>query len=109
MGKSAMTRTLTHTMMTTVMTITTTITDTGGPATGILVDMEVYDAANAKIHQQVTTNQTFAAGQSRTFQWTWTVPAGQAPATYTIKIGVFSGDWTTLYTWHNSAGSLTVQ
>jgi hypothetical protein len=90
-------------------TITTTVTNTGGPASGILVDMEVYNAANVKVHQQVTTNQAFAVGQSRTFQWTWTVPAGQAPGAYTIKIGIFSGDWTTLYTWHNSAGSLTIQ
>ena len=85
------------------------MTNTGGPASGILVDMEVYSAANVKIHQQVTTNQTFATGQSRTFQWTWPVPAGQAPGPYTIKIGVFSGDWSTLYTWNNGAGSLTIQ
>ena len=90
-------------------TITTTITNTGGPASGILVDMEVYSAGNVRVHQQVTTNQSFATGQSRTFQWTWTVPAGQAPGPYTIKIGVFSGNWATLHTWHNSAGSLSIQ
>ena len=76
---------------------------------GILVDMEVYSPANVKVHQQVTTNQSFASGQSRSFQWTWTVPAGQAPGPYTIKIGVFSGNWATLHTWHNSAGSLSIQ
>jgi hypothetical protein len=61
------------------------------------------------VHQQVTGSQAFAAGQSRTFQWTWAVPAGQAAGTYTVKIGVFSAGWATLHAWDNAAAFLTVQ
>ena len=29
--------------------------------------------------------------------------------TYTVKIGIFNGSWSTLYLWVNSAGSFQVQ
>ena len=64
--------------------------------------------AAAKIHQQLTTGQSFQAGQQRTFQWTWAVPPSLAPGVYTVKLGIFSGNWGTLYTWHNAAASVTV-
>jgi hypothetical protein len=90
-------------------TISTAVTNTGGAASGILVDMEVYSAGGTKIHQQLTTGQSFAAGQQKSFQWSWAVPAGQAPGVYTVKLGIFSGNWATLYTWHNAAATVTVQ
>jgi hypothetical protein len=90
-------------------TISTAVTNTGGAASGILVDMEVYSAGGAKIHQQLTTGQSFQAGQQKTFQWTWTLPGSLAPGVYTVKLGIFSGDWATLYTWHNAAATVGVQ
>jgi hypothetical protein len=90
-------------------TIATSVTNTGGAASGILVDMEVYNAGGAKIHQQLATGQSFAAGQQKTFQWSWPVPAAQPTGVYTVKLGIFSGDWATLYTWQNSARTLSVQ
>jgi hypothetical protein len=90
-------------------TIATAVTNTGGAASGILVDMEVYDAAGTKIHQQLATGQSFAAGQQKSFQWSWPVPGSQPPGVYTVKIGIFSGNWATLYTWVNEAGSMRVQ
>jgi hypothetical protein len=90
-------------------TISTAVTNTGGAASGILVDMEVYSAGGAKIHQQLTTGQSFQAGQQKTFQWTWALPGSLAPGVYTVKFGIFSGDWATLYTWHNAAATVAVQ
>jgi hypothetical protein len=89
-------------------TIAVSVTNAGGAASGILVDMEVYNAGGAKIHQQLATGQSFQSGQQKTFQWTWPVPATQAPGVYTVKIGVFSGNWATLYAWHNAAATVTV-
>jgi hypothetical protein len=89
-------------------TITTSVTNTGGAASGILVDMEVYDGGGVKIHQQLATGQGFQAGQQRAFQWTWAVPGSLAPGVYTVKLGIFTGDWATLYTWHNAAATVTV-
>ena len=89
-------------------TVTATVTNTGGPGTGVLVDFEIYNAAGAKIHQQVTTGQSFQSGERRTFQWVWPVPWTLPPGTYTIKLGFFTGNWATLYTWINAAGSISV-
>jgi hypothetical protein len=90
-------------------TIRTSVTNTGGAASGILVDMEVYNASGARIHQQLTTGQSFQAGQQRTFQWTWAVPGGQPPGVYMVKLGIFSGNWATRYTWQNAAASVTIR
>jgi hypothetical protein len=90
-------------------TISTSVTNAGGAASGIVVDMEVYNAWGTKIHQQVATGQSFQAGQQRTFQWTWPVLATQGSGVYTVKIGIFSANWATRYTWHNAAASVTVR
>ncbi|HSE96020.1 MAG TPA: hypothetical protein VLD61_09010 [Methylomirabilota bacterium] len=90
-------------------TIRTSVTNTGAAASGILVDMEVYNASVTKIHQQVTTGQGFQAGQQRSFQWIWAVPAAQPPGLYTVEIGIFSANWATRYTWQNNAGTVRVQ
>jgi Fe-S cluster biogenesis protein NfuA len=89
-------------------TVTVTVTNTGGPGTGLLVDFEIYNAAGAKIHQQITTGQSFQSGERRTFRWVWPVPGTLAPGIYTIKLGFFAGNWATLYTWINAAGSIFV-
>ena len=52
--------------------------------------------------------QTFAAGEAKTYTWAYPVPANLALGTYTVKVGVFSGDWATLYTWDNQAAAFTV-
>src|SRR5262245_50637725 len=90
-------------------TITTQITSTGGAASGILIDLEIYSSSGTQVLQQVTSGQSFAAGQQKTFQWTWAVPAGQAAGSYRVAVGVFSGDWATLYTWANQATTVSVQ
>jgi hypothetical protein len=90
-------------------TIATTLVNTGGAAGGVLIDMEVWNAGGAKVHQQVATGQTFQPGERKTLQWTWAVPAGQATGAYQIAIGVFSQGWATLYVWRSGAAGFTVQ
>jgi mannan endo-1,4-beta-mannosidase len=76
------------------------------PMSGIVVDLEVYDAANVKVGQTVYSGQTFAAGTARSFTWTW--PGSADPGTYTFKVGLFNADWSTMYRWENAAASVTV-
>jgi hypothetical protein len=97
-------------------TITTSVTNTGTTAaSGIIIDMEIYDAAGNKVNQgtqsgqQYTPGQSFAPGETKAYQWFWTVPANQGFGTYTIKIGVFADHWSQLYTWNNNAGTVTIQ
>jgi hypothetical protein len=74
-----------------------------------LIDVEVYGPNGTKVYQQVYDNQAFAAGQTRTYQPTWTVPTTAAAGTYTVKIGVFgAGDWDPLYAWNTAAASFSV-
>lgn len=96
-------------------TITTSVTNTGTTASGIIIDMEIYDAAGVKVNQgtpsgqQYTPGQSFAAGETKTYQWFWTVPSSQAPGAYTVKLGVFSDHWSQLYLWNNNATTLNIQ
>src|SRR5262249_46228261 len=71
-------------------------------------DVEVRDASNTKINQQIFVNQSFAAGQTRTYTSTWRVPANQAPATYRVTLGVFTNDFSSSYIWNDNAGTITV-
>jgi hypothetical protein len=77
-------------------------------ATKVLVDVEVYDASGNKVFQQFWDNQSFSAAQTRTFTASWSVPSSATPGTYTVKIGVFSPGWGTLYSWNGQAATLTV-
>jgi hypothetical protein len=80
-----------------------------GNASSALVDMEVYTASGTKVAQQWWDNQSFAAGQTRSYQLAWSVPASAATGAYSVKIGVFSPGWGTLYAWNNAAAGFTVQ
>ncbi len=73
-----------------------------------LVDVEVYDAAGAKIYQTDRTLSAPQAGTGQTVSIAWTVPITTTPGRYTLKIGVFGAGWSPLYTWNNAAGDVTV-
>ena len=77
-------------------------------ARSALVDVEVYDSAGRKVQQQVWDSQRFAAGVTRSFQLTWTVPTTQATGTYRVDAGVFSVGWGGLHHWNTGATSVTV-
>jgi hypothetical protein len=72
-----------------------------------LVDFEVYSATGQKVWQTWQNNQPLT-GQVQTSRASWSVPATLAGGTYTLKIGVFSAGWGTLYGWNNGAATLTV-
>ena len=55
-----------------------------------LVDVEVHGPDGRKVAQRYWDNQAFAAGQRRTFDWTWTVPAKAPLGVYVVKVGVFN-------------------
>jgi hypothetical protein len=77
-------------------------------ASKVLIDVEVYGPTGAKVFQRVWDAQSFNPGQMRSFSASWTVPPGQAPGSYTLKIGVFASGWGTLYNWNNNAAAFTV-
>src|SRR5262249_15694427 len=76
---------------------------------GILIDLEIYASSGTLVLQQLTAGQSFGAGEKKTFQWTWAVPATQATGADRVAVGVFSAAWATLYTWSNQATTVAVQ
>lgn len=85
------------------VTLTTTVTP---PTSGsILVDTEISGASGAKVLQDYGT-VVGVAGVPVSRSWTFTAPATEGA--YTMKIGVFAPDWSSLHTWNDMAGTLTV-
>jgi len=75
-----------------------------------LVDIEVYDAAGHQVFQRWYDNQSFAAGQSRTYKQVWDVPANATVGSYTVKIGIFSTHWSgKIYGWNDRAATFSVK
>jgi len=71
---------------------------TSATATSALVDIELWAAGAASpVYQVWFDNQTFAAGQQRSYPATWQVPANAAVGTYTVKLGVYAPQWASLY------------
>ncbi|NJN15401.1 MAG: hypothetical protein HC822_03465 [Oscillochloris sp.] len=85
-----------------------TVTVRSDSAMSLLVDLEIYAPNGEKVGQKWWDNQSFSAGQQRSLQTTWQIPANAASGDYTLKIGLFSPGWGTMYHWNNSAGSLSV-
>jgi hypothetical protein len=75
----------------------------------VLVDVEVYSPGGTKVFQQAFDNQSFAAGQTKSYTAQWAIPANAATGRYTVKVGVFSPGWGTFYNWNPDAGTITVQ
>jgi len=73
-----------------------------------VVDFYVYAADGSMVAQLYQNAGAFNAGARRAVRATWVVSRGQASGTYTIKLGVFSPDWSRLYVWDNNLASLTV-
>ena len=81
--------------------------DRGTPFSAVLALVLIVLAA---IPRETTAGTSEASGPApRGFRCGWPYPASLAPGTYTVKVGVFSGDWTTLYAWENQAATFAVE
>jgi len=81
------------------------IKNLGGVARNNIVDVEVYNASNQKVHQQFFENIEFGLQETRNFPVNWTP---QAAGTYRMTIGVFSQGWSTAHHWNNDAASIVI-
>ncbi|MBV9357770.1 MAG: hypothetical protein JO023_19835 [Chloroflexi bacterium] len=89
-------------------TVTVNASVTSAAATNVLVDVEAYTSSGQKVFQSYADNQSFTAGQTRTYSIPWQVPSTTAAGTYTLVVGIFAPGWGSLEAWNGSAGSLTV-
>jgi hypothetical protein len=87
---------------------TLTVSVTSGSTRSALVDIEIYAPNGSKVYQTYFDAQSFTAGVTKKYTATWRLPDNAARGTYTVKVGVFSVGWGTLYHWNNSAGTFRV-
>lgn len=81
------------------------IQDTGNASvSNAIVDMEVENASGAQVYQRYVQGQNFGAGQTQSYGVAWTPTSA---GTYTVSVGVFSANWSSLLYW-NAAAHLTV-
>jgi hypothetical protein len=90
-------------------TVTIGVKNGGTLVSAAIVDMEIFDSANRLVLQQYIPGQTFATGETKSYDWFWTVPGNQPAGSYTVKVGAFADGWAKLYMWNNSATTFAVQ
>jgi hypothetical protein len=86
-------------------TIGVDVTNNGSTVSKSLVDVELYDANNTRVYQEFIPNQAFGSGETKHLNY------GYSPSkegTYRIAVGVFSNDWSSNYSWVDTAGTLVV-
>ena len=80
-------------------------TVTSQNAGGAVVDVEVYDASGARVHQSFFEQEQFAAGQTREYRVGWTP---RSAGTYSVRVGIFAPSWAQLRHWSHDAATFTV-
>jgi hypothetical protein len=82
---------------------------TSATATKALVTIAIY-APNSVIaaYQQSFDDQSFGAGQQRSYPITWLVPTNATTGSYRVSLGVFSPGYGTQYSWTETAATFTI-
>jgi hypothetical protein len=76
-----------------------------GSAQDVLADVEIYDAQTTKVAQKYFEHQNISSGAPGNYTISWT-PASSG--TYTLKVGMFKGDWSQNYYWNDSVARIAV-
>jgi hypothetical protein len=63
---------------------------------------------NGTVVEKYWDNVPVRAGVSKSVKLSWVAPAGTAKGTHTVKIGIFSPGWGTLYHWNDRATTFVV-
>jgi hypothetical protein len=71
-----------------------------------IVDIEVYNSNDQKIHQHFLSNQNLVAGADNNFTANWTP---NATGQYKLKVGVFNSNWSQVYKWEANAKTFSVE
>ncbi|MDQ3076440.1 MAG: hypothetical protein M3Q63_00075 [bacterium] len=77
---------------------------TSNAASGVVVDLEVYDESGTQVAQKFSENQSLSS-QSKPYTVTFTP---DEEGIYTLKVGIFNNSWTTNYYWGDAVAAVTV-
>lgn len=89
---------------------TTVRSDVNSPtgATSAVITYFFYAPSGELITSRSFTGQTFAPGETKSFEFEQLINAGYALGTYQVKVGIYNFDWTQTYYWNNSLASFNV-
>jgi len=87
------------------ITIKITAKDDGKAAPDSVVEMEIWDESGHEVYKQDKQNESFAAGQTNTYTFSWTPTRA---GTYTVNIGAYAPKGTPSYAWKLKAATITV-
>jgi CubicO group peptidase (beta-lactamase class C family) len=80
-----------------------TAKDDGKGAPDSLVEMEIWDESGNTVYKQHKADETFDAGQTNTYVFSWTpTKAGR----YTVNVGAYGPKWTLSYAWKQKAATI---
>ena len=81
-----------------------TVLNGGGAVSGVIVDTEIYNTSGQRVFQQTFENQTLNSGASQNYTINSWVPG--ASGTYTLKVGIFTQNWSSLLFWGDNVATL---
>jgi D-alanyl-D-alanine carboxypeptidase len=79
--------------------------DDGKAAPDSVVEMEIWDESYKPVHKQNKSNESFAPGETKAYEFSWTPTK---TGTYTISVGVYGPKWATSYSWNQEILAITV-
>jgi hypothetical protein len=65
----------------------------------LLLLMQIFNASTVKVHEAMINNIPVIAGQPKSVPFVWSVPADLPEGTYSVSLGIFGANWTTMYSW----------
>jgi hypothetical protein len=91
-------------------TVQIVTTLTSNAAARVHLGLYIYDEAGTQRKAVAFENQSFVAGQARSFPMTWTVNPGAKSGVYRVAVGVFAANdnWDPLHHWNDSAAFISV-
>jgi len=87
------------------VSVTITAKDDGQAAPDSIVEMEIWDASGKSVYKQHQADANFAAGQTKTYVFSWTPENG---GEYMVNVGAYGPDWVPSYAWKLKAATITV-
>ncbi len=85
--------------------INAAVRNSGEAASGVVVDIEIYDSSGSKVFQRFYENETLGSGASKNYSASFTPSAG---GNYTVKVGVFASGWSRVLFWNDTAATISV-
>jgi hypothetical protein len=74
----------------------------------LLVDFEIFDSNGKRVWQNALDNQSLSGDATGSFTSTYTVPSDLPPGNYSVKTGLFTPGWGSMYSWSDMAGTFVV-